>query len=162
VRKRLAILTFLAAFLFAACNPSGGGFDICSAVSVVQTQQTVVQTAAKLLIGAGSVVPVDMMAKAKASYAAWYDAQALLGTSLTAINDSGGNPGAVTLQQYMQLLQQVTVLAADFMFIYNSVKNMKPLSLQVAAATPAPGCTMSDAQISAALAAQTWTQLGGA
>jgi len=161
--KLVPKFALILALLFAACSTANNTFDICSAVSVVQTQQTVIEAAAVTLISLKATIPASEMAKAAAAYGAWYSTQGLIQSSLIAVNDSGGS--GITIQQYAQLLAQAVLLAGEFIAIYNSLEKTPTIAsgkVQMAAAA-APGCTMTDAQITTALTAnlQTWAQLGG-
>lgn len=156
-----AVFALVLCLLTASCNTGGGGFDVCSAVSVVQMQQTAVQLAASGMIALSGGLSPDVMLKAKAAYGAWYDLQALIAGSLVAINQSGGNPSQISIQQYVQLLVQTGELAAEIYAIYNStkapaLKREAPQKLEVTAA-----CSMTDAQIIEELHVKTWAELGG-
>jgi hypothetical protein len=155
------------ALIVSSCSLIGGGgtttFDVCSAVSVTQVQQAVVESAATVVINMNKngQVPAATLAKIQTAYQAWSDTQGLVVTALQAINDAGGNPSAISVQDYAQLVIQAASDAADFIALYESLVGSPSLtSIAKATASPTPTtCSITDADIAADLAVPAWSSL---
>lgn len=127
-------------------------FDVCSAVKFASTGQKAVELAATTMVGMSTGIPAPVMQKAEAAYGAWVLSQATLKDAIIAINDAGGNPTAISLQTYQQLIVEVGIDAAAFFAVYQSIVATPALppreAMMTTSTTP---CTMTDADITTAL-----------
>lgn len=164
--KKSLVSLMILGLVFAGCATNGGGtpgttsFDVCSAVTGVQVQQGVVETAAATIVSLHNtkVVPDDVYAKAQKAYAAWAASQVTAMTALVALNDAGGKASAISIQQYIVLSTQMVVLVANFMAVYSSISASSLADpLPVVSPTPVPSCVMTDAQITQALTVTPWS-----
>jgi hypothetical protein len=167
----MSIKTFIAglmclALVVSSCSLfQNGGFDICSAVSVAQSQQQAIETAASYIVAfhtAGTVTDI-VYNKAGLAYGAWAASQVTLANALVMVNDNNGS--APTPQQIAQMTLQITLLAADFIAVYESITTMsKPVfgpnhELKSVNPTATPPCAMTDQQIQQDLAVPAWASL---
>lgn len=168
VRNAAVGLALLGMVSLDGCFTPGGGsttFDMCGTVNAVQIQQGTIEVAAATLVSLyhTGVVSNDVYNKAGAAYNTWAMSQATVVTALEAINDTGGNPSAISVQQYENIAAQVIIDAASFMAIYANLAAVKASDMPTPAptASPVPTCTMTDAQIASTLTVQPWSSFAG-
>jgi hypothetical protein len=162
----MAVVAMIAMVGCSSINPSA--FDVCSTVSVVQSQQQLVESASLTIVSLHSskLVSDDVYNKAATAYSVWAQSQPTVVNALVALNDAGGNPSAISIAQYTTLAIQIAVETASFIAIYNNISMstpkvqtiamgpvLKPMSKLMAAAP----CTITDATITSELAVPAWS-----
>lgn len=172
---KLLTWVLIAVTMLPACSLIGGGssttFNICSAVSAVEATQQGVEGTAQLIttLYASKTVTADVYNRAKTAYGTWASSQVLLTNALIAVNDAGGNPTAVSVQEYVQLGVQAALLAANFIAIYETMNKTSSPGMSntrivhgmpaVASPVPTPApvtCVETDDQIRSSLVVMTW------
>lgn len=163
--KRILPFVLAIALCVAGCSSSGGGtsFDVCSAESLVKTQQTAAIGYVTVMIALNKTgqVSASQIAKLKGIYTSWATAQQAAVSFLTTANDAGGNLSSVQYQQWIQLGVQMAVLAAEIYSMYNSANTPPKSGELLAARAGATTCSITDAQIQSDLTVPTWAALGG-
>lgn len=154
----------LALVFVAGCSMVNGQptFDMCSAVSVTATTQQAVELAATTMIGLQASIPPTFLQKASATYSTWAFSQGTLRDALVALNDAGGKPSQISVQQYGQILAEVALNAAAFLALYNSMVNTPAIHIRQEVRATAAACVPpTDTEIQQLLTPPTWSQLGG-